>query len=387
MDKQYEEIVINNQTFYLIGTAHVSKISSEKVDTLIEEINPNSICIELDQKRYESISNPKKWEDSNIIDIIKKKEVALLVVNIILSSFQKRVATKLESTSGQEMIIGINKSKEHNRELVLADRSVQITFMRIWRKLSLFEKLKLMSTIVLSVFEDEDISEEDLANLQNSDMLDSALNEVGKTFPIVKEVLVDERDTFLASKIRSAKGEKVVAILGAAHLPGVISKLTNPNDISEINTIPDKSLLSKLNGYIIPFIIVSAIIYTSFNNFDLGISQIKSWLLWNGSLSAIGVLIAGGHIFSIITAFLVAPFTSLNPLIAAGWFAGMVESIIKKPTVKDFSTLSDSLNSFKEFRSNKVMRVLMVVILANLFSSIATLISGYDILSILFTNI
>ena len=375
----YTHIQINDQNFYLIGTAHVSKVSAQQVKDIIDEIQPDSICIELDKKRYDSIQNPNRWEETNIIDIIKGKQVGYLLVSLILSSFQKRVATNLDSQSGQEMIIGINKSKENNSELVLVDRDIQMTFTRIWRKHSFGQKIKLLSSIALSIFEDEEISEQDLENLKQSDLLDAALSEVGKAFPVVKEVLVDERDKYLANKIRTATGKNVVCILGAAHLPGVLKTIYEPVDISEYEIAPKRSLLSKCSGYIIPIIIVGLIAYTIFHNSSLGFEQIKSWILYNGLFSAFGVLISGGHIFSILTAFIAAPITSLNPLLAAGWFAGIVEAMVRKPTVKDFNGLNDAMSSIKAFYSNKVTKILLIVILANVFSTIATIVSGLDI--------
>ena len=387
MNNTYTKIKHNNQTFYLIGTAHVSKISALEVSELLDQIKPESICIELDENRYNNILKPNKWEDTNIIDIIKRKQTGYLLVNIILSSFQKRVASKLNSESGKEMIIGIEKAKEYNSELVLADRDIKTTFMRIWRKHTFLSKTKLLTSIIMSIFTDEDISEDDINNLKQSDMLESALNDIGKDFPIIKDVLVDERDTYLANKIKSAKGESVVAILGAAHLPGVIKNFSLDTNISELDIIPNKSLLSKLSGYIIPLLIISIILFTLSTNTHLGIQQMKSWILFNGTFSAIGVLIALGHPLSIMTAFVAAPITSLNPLLAAGWFAGIVEAMIRKPTVKDFNNISESTSSIKSFYNNRLTRILLVVILANLFSTIGTIVSGLDIVNIFLESV
>ena len=379
MEKQYQEIIINDQTFYLVGTAHVSKNSVDNVERLIEEIKPDAICIELDSKRYDSITNPKKWEDTDIIELIKNKQLGLLMVSTLLASYQKRVATDLNSTSGAEIVMAINKAKENNIELVLVDRSVQTTFTRIWRKQSLFQKAKLLSNIVFSMFSDESISEEDLLKLQQSDVLEVALKDLGDEFKVVKEVLVDERDQFISSKIKTAKGQKVMAILGAAHLPGVQKNIHQEINTKELELIPDKTIGSKFLGYIIPITIVLLVSYTFMNNQNLGLQQIQSWFLWNGVLSAIGVIIAQGHILAVITALIVSPFTSLNPLLAAGWFAGLVQALIKKPTVKDFTSLNEAVYSISGVYQNRVTKILLIIILANVFSSIATIVSGLDI--------
>ena len=221
MSESLEKITFGDKEIYLIKTAHVSKTSVEDVDKAIEEIRPDAICIELDKDRYETLKSKDKWRETDIVTIIKKKRVGLLLVNIILSSYQKRLAKKMDTTSGGEMLEGIKKAEELDVPLILADRNITTTFKRIWQSLGLFEKLKLIYTIVFSIFDDEEISEEELKHLKESDMLESALNEVGRTFPNVKRVLVDERDMYLSQKIKNAPGKKIVAIIGAAHSLGI----------------------------------------------------------------------------------------------------------------------------------------------------------------------
>ena len=368
-----------DKEIYLVKTAHVSKTSIEDVDRCVEEVNPDSICIELDSQRYEKMENPEQWRDTDIVKIIKEKQVGFLMVNVILSSFQKRLAKSLGSTTGGEMLEGIKLSKERNINLVLADRPIKTTFSRIWAKLGTAEKYKLLSGIIASIFDNEEISEEDLAKLKEDDALEAALMEVGKQFPTVKKVLVDERDQYLAEKIRTAPGKKIVAIIGAAHAPGIEKHLNDEIDTKELETVEKKKGLGSYIKYLIPALIVLLIVYTIFTNRDVAMSQIRSWILWNGGLSALGVMLALGHPLSVLTALIMSPITSLNPLLAAGWFAGLVEATIRKPKVKDFEDISEDTSSFKGFWKNRVTRTLMVVIFANLFSSIGTFVSGIDI--------
>ena len=206
-----------DKQIYLVKTAHVSKTSIEDVDKCIEEVKPDSICIELDEQRYEKLENPEKWRDTDIVKVIKEKQVGYLMVNVILSSFQKRMAKSLGSTSGGEMMEGIRLAKENNLNLVLADRPIKTTFSRIWNMLGGKEKFKLLVSIISSIFSDEEISEEELSKLKEADALEAALGEISKEFPVVKKVLVDERDQYLAQKIKTAPGKKIVAIIGAAH--------------------------------------------------------------------------------------------------------------------------------------------------------------------------
>ena len=379
MKENCEKILYQDKEIYLVKTAHVSKTSVDDVNAVIDEVKPDAICIELDEDRLESLNQKDRWRNMDIVEVIKQNRVGLLLVNVILSSFQRRMATQMNTSTGGEMVAGIKASEELNVPLVLADRKINTTFKRIWNKLGLWEKAKLIVTIIMSVFDDEDVTEEDLANLKQSDMLEAALKEVGKEFPIVKQVLVDERDMYLSQKIKTAPGKKIVAIIGAAHSIGIKKRINEDYDLDELNDLSKKKGLGSLIKWLIPLSIIAIIAYTLIQNKDMGLDQIKTWILWNGTLSAIGTALVLGHPLSIITAFIAAPITSLNPLLAAGWFAGLVEATVRKPKVSDFEDLAEDTSSFKGFFKNRVTRILLVVICANVFSSIATIISGLDI--------
>ena len=379
MKENCEKILYQDKEIYLVKTAHVSKTSVDDVNAVIDEVKPDAICIELDEDRLESLNQKDRWRNMDIVEVIKQNRVGLLLVNVILSSFQRRMATQMNTSTGGEMVAGIKASEELNVPLVLADRKINTTFKRIWNKLGLWEKAKLIVTIIMSVFDDEDVTEEDLANLKQSDMLEAALKEVGKEFPIVKQVLVDERDMYLSQKIKTAPGKKIVAIIGAAHSIGIKKRINEDYDLDELNDLSKKKGLGSLIKWLIPLSIIAIIAYTLIQNKDMGLDQIKTWILWNGTLSAIGTTLVLGHPLSIITAFIAAPITSLNPLLAAGWFAGLVEATVRKPKVSDFEDLAEDTSSFKGFFKNRVTRILLVVICANVFSSIATIISGLDI--------
>ena len=368
----------------LVATAHVSRNSAHEVKEVIEQEKPDSICVELDQGRYQSLKERDKWKNTNIVNIIKEKKVGFMFANILLSNYQRKIAEQFNINAGEEMIQGISSSEETGANLVLADRDIQTTFLRVWRGVSLWGKMKLVFSILLSVIDDEEITEEELEKMKQEDMLNAALNEISKSFPGLKKYLVDERDQYLANHIKNAPGKKVLAVLGAAHVPGIKKEIYEDQDIEKISKIPPRSFFSKAVGWIIPGLILLVILLTfSIDKFS-GFSQMKSWILWNGSLSALGTLLALGHPLSILTAFIVAPISSLNPLLAAGWFAGLVEAHFRKPTVDDFERLAKDLYSFKGMWKNKVTRVLLVVVLANLGSVFGTWISGIDIINTFF---
>ena len=379
MSENVIKIDYNGKEIYLVKTAHVSKDSIEDVRQTIEEINPDSICIELDEGRYQRLKNPDDYRETNIIDVIKKKEVGMMLVNTILASFQRRMAKSLGSNSGGEMMEAIRLSEENNINLVLADRSIKTTFSRIWNELDSKEKFKLLEAIIESIFTDEEITEEDLAKLKEADALEAALSEVSEQFPTVKRVLVDERDQYLTEKIRTAPGEKVVAIIGAAHSLGIQKYIDTPIDTDKLDEVKKHKSVWTYVRYAIPALLILLTVITIINNKDAGFAQIKSWILWNGCLSAFGVILAHGHLLSVLTALVMAPVTSLNPLLASGWFAGIVEATIRKPKIKDFEDLAEDTATFKGFFKNQFTRILLVVVFANIFSTIGTIISGIDI--------
>ena len=380
IENQIKKLNYKDKEIILLPTAHVSKQSVLDVKNLIENENPDSVCIELDKQRFDSLNNKKDWQKTDVIKVIKDKKVFLLLVNMLLSSYQRKIASDVDSAVGQEMIQAIDSAKDIGAKLVLADRDIQTTFMRIWRKLRLLEKLKLLYMLLFSSLDDEKLTTEKIEELKGHDMLESALAEINQSLPTVASVLIDERNQYLANKIKKAPGKKIIAILGAAHVPGITKEIYLDQDMKELASIPPKSFWSKLKGWIIPAIIISLILYSFLNSFQMGLSQLKSWILYNGTFSAFGCLLLMAHPLTILTAFLVAPITSLNPLLAAGWFAGIVEAIIKKPTVADMQNVYKDITNLKGILTNRFIKILAIVIVANVFSTIATFISGMDII-------
>jgi len=365
----------------LIATAHVSKESAELVKQVIDEERPDSVCIELDKDRYENIQNPKTWESTDIVKVIKSKKVGFLLANLALSSYQKRIAQKLDAPVGGEMLQGIKSAKETGAELVLADRSIQTTFLRIWRKLSFIEKAKLIASFVFTGDDDdEELTDSDLQELLQKDMLESALSDMKKEFPKIGDILVSERDQFLAAKIKTAPGKKVVAVLGGAHVPGVTEEIYKTQDIERINVAPPKKKTGKIIGWAIPAVILFLIIYAFAMNFETGMQQLSSWVLWNGTLAALFTTLLLGHPLSILTAFVAAPITSLNPMLACGWFAGLVQATVKKPTVQDVMNVHTDIFSLKGLYRNRFLKALMIVVFANIGSSIGTFVAGTDLI-------
>jgi pheromone shutdown-related protein TraB len=385
MQENVYKLNYEDKELILIATAHVSHESVDLVKQVIESEQPDSVCVELDEGRFESVMNPKKWRETDIVKIIKSKKVVAMLANLALSSYQKKIAKKLNIQVGREMIQGIESAKENGAELILADRNIQTTFMRIWRKLTFFEKIKLFFSFFLSFDKEEaSLTEEDLQNMLKDDILESLLKDLRKQFPTIGEVLLSERDQYLAAKIKEAPGKKIVAVLGGAHVPGVKEEIYKTQDLDRITHIPPAPKWTKAIGWAIPIAIVAIIIYSFFQSMQTGIEQISAWVLWNGAFSALFTALALGHPLSILTAFVVAPISSLNPLMAAGWFAGLVEATLRKPTVDDVGKVPEDFYSFKGFFKNRFLRILLVVIMANIGSMIGTFIAGLDIIKNVF---
>lgn len=386
MSQTQKVLELNNRKITLIGTAHVSAESISEVENVISDVKPDCVAIELDEKRYESITNPDKYRELDIIKVLKRKEGFLLLANIVMASFQKRMGKNAGVKPGEEMVAAINKAKELNIPTALVDRPIQITFRRAWKKTSAYGKTQLLSALLASGFSKDEISSEEIENLKQSSEMDSMMKELSELMPAVKQVLIDERDQYLASHIWKAEGNNIVAVLGAGHLPGVEAHLKKiaenqaSTDTSEIASIPESSIFSNIMMWLIPALIVAVIAFGFYiGGKDAGSKMALNWILWNGILAGLGALIAGGNPLTILVSFVGAPVTSLCPFIGVGIVAGIVQAAICKPQVKDLETLSDDAGSIKGFYKNKILRVLLVFLLSSVGSSIGTFAAGAGI--------
>jgi len=384
MEENVVRLEYHGKEIILVAAAHVLKQSAELIKRVIDEERPDSVCVELDEARYHNIQDPKAWENTDIIKVIKTKKAGFLFANLILASFQKKIAKNLNTVAGQEMLQGIDSAKETDAQLVLADRSIQTTFIRIWRKLSFFEKIKLIFSLLYSFGDDNDISNEDVSHLLKADVLESVTIEMRKQFPKIAEILISERDQYLAYKIKEAPGNKVVAVLGGAHVPGVKEEIFKIQNISKLLEVPPKSMASRIVGWVIPVVIMGLIIFSFIANIETGMHQVSEWILWTGVLAALFTALSFGHPLSILTSLVAAPFTTLNPLIACGWLTGLVEATIRKPVVEDINNIPKDIFTVKGFFTNRFLKVLLIVIMANIGSSIGSFVAGLGIVKTLF---
>lgn len=388
MSNTQKVLTLNGRTITLIGTAHISQDSINEVTEAIKTQQPDCVAIELDQKRCDSIKNPDSWRQLDIVKVLKRGEGFLLLANLVLASFQKRMGQNVGVRPGDEMVAAMKVAEELNIPTTMVDRPIQITLRRAWAKNSLWGKCKLLSAMISSAFTSEKISSEEIEELKNNSEMDSMMKELSDYMPTVKEVLIDERDKYLASHIWESEGSNIIAVLGAGHLPGVQAYLEKiaagqeSTDTTEIANIPNKTLGAKIKGWIIPAIIVILIgMGFYFGGRNKGTELVLSWVLWNGALSAIGSIMAAAHPLTILVSFIGAPITSLCPILGVGFLTGITQAFICKPKVKDIEDLSTDAGNLKGFYKNRVLKVLLVFILSSLGSSIGTFVSGADIIS------
>ena len=360
----------------VLGTAHVSRESAQQVQELIHEQKPDTVCVELCQSRYQSLRQRERWQETDIVKVIKEKKSFLLLSNLLLASFQKRIAKKLDIKPGQEMITAVETAEEVGAEIHLADRDIRTTLSRTWRAMGLWSKIKLLFQLMLSLGEVEEIKEEDIEKMKDKDVLETLLAEVGKALPVLKDILIDERDRYLAEKIRTAPGKKIVAVVGAGHVPGIKNYWTTDIDIRALEQLPPKRHATSVLKWLIPGAIVAMFIAGFFyGGAQAGKDMIYWWIGANAVLAGIGAIIALAHPVTIVSSMLAAPLTSLNPMIAAGWVSGLVEAFSRKPKVKDLETLPEDILSVRGFWRNKVTRILLVVVFTNLGSSVGTFVA------------
>lgn len=362
-----------DKKYQIIGTAHVSKQSADLVEKTIEETRPDTVCVELCEARYSSLKNEKKFQDMDIIQVIKEKKVYLLLSSLILSAFQKKIADKMEVKPGQEMITAIKAAEETGAETVLADRNLQVTLKRAWKSMSFIEKIKIISQLVFAAGSSGDISEEEIERLKKTDVLETLLDELGKSHPKLKDVLITERDKYLCNKIKNAPGNNIVAVVGAGHVPGIKKYWDNPPETDELDNVPPPGNFLKILKWAIPVIIVALICAGFFmGGKATGSEMIMVWVAMNAVMAGLGAIIAFAHPLTILAAAVAAPITSINPMVAAGWVSGLSEAFLRKPKIRDISELATDITSLKGFWKNNVTRIMLVVVFTNLGSTIGT---------------
>jgi pheromone shutdown-related protein TraB len=368
---------LGGREVYLVATAHVSRKSVEDVRATIDAVRPEAVCVELCDGRYRNLVDREAWRKTDLVKVIRGGRTMLLLASLIMASFQRRIAQRLGVTPGAEMVEAIERARATGARLVLADRDVQVTLKRTWGRLRFRDKMRMLGELGASLFALDQIDEAAVEELKKEQALSGMLEMLAREFPRVKDTLVDERDVYLAQKIRGASGDRVVAVVGAAHVPGIVREIGREASLAPLEEVPGPPLWPRLVQWSIPPAILGLLAYGFLKGGPAHLlGSIGIWVLLTGGLSALGALLALGHPLTIAAAFLAAPITTLHPLIAAGWVAGLVQAVVRRPTVGDLESLPDAVTSVRGFWMNPATRVLLVVVLSNLGSMLGVFLSG-----------
>ncbi len=362
-------VEVDGRRFVVVGTAHVSRESAALVREVIEAESPDAVCIELDAQRHRALTQGPDWASLDLRQLIRTHQLPTFVLHLLLGSYQKRLGMDLGVTPGVELLEAARAAEERGIPVELADRSVRVTILRAWRSLGWWRKNKLVAAILAGVFSGEKLSEDDLRELRRQDVLNDLIQELAREMPELKGALIDERDLYLAEKIRRTTGQKIVAVVGAGHAQGVARLLGEgqPVDLEPLDQVPAGSPVWKYVGWLIPASIVAVFGTLAWTRGpEVAGENLKLWALATGIPCGLGAIAALAHPLTILTAFVVAPITTLHPLLGAGHVTALVQAWVQPPRVRDFQTVSDDLGRASAWWRNRLLRVLLAFVLPSL---------------------
>ena len=357
----------------MLGTAHVATTSVEAVKEQIETYQPKIVGVELCKTRHDALVEGRRLDKEGLRRVIKEGKAPMVLMQAMLSAEQRRLGLNEGQEPGAELLAAVETAKEAGIEVALVDRDIQVTMRRAWKKMKWRERFRLL----FSLFGDDEELEEDFdldELLTDSDLLSTMMEDLKEFSQGAGEALIDERDRYIAEKIMQSKTEeKMLVVVGAGHLKGIERALNPYNPLSteefeSISTVPKKGIVGKVLPFAIPLIVMALVGFALFNNNEVDyVKMLTVWTLFNAIFAAIGCILARGHPLAILTAALASPITSLNPALAAGWFAGYVQLRISEPTTEDLQQFLKG-TSIGGFWSNRAGRVLLVTALTNLGS-------------------
>ena len=373
-------VALGARTVLLVGTAHVSEQSVRDVREAIATQQPDCVCVELDAGRYATISQQRNWMELDIRRVLKQRKGFLLLTNIVLHSFQRRLGLDLGVQPGAEMAAAIAAAEADEIPFVLCDREIQVTLRRAWRRSRLWGRLKLLAALLAGAFSNEELEPAQIEALKEKGALQNMLEELAEYLPQVKEVLIDERDRYLAARIFGAGGVRTVAVVGAGHVPGIERWLSvyarrapRDGELAELDHVPPRGVVGRLLPWSIPALFVALVGFGFLRaGAEMTIEKLTQWVLVNGTFAALGALVALAHPVTVLSSFMAAPITSINPTIGVGLVAGLVQAFVRKPRVADFENLSQDVTSLRGILRNRVTHVLAVFFLSSVGSAIGT---------------
>ncbi len=369
-------VALEGKTVYIVGTAHVSVQSVADVRAAVAAVRPDAVAIELCEPRYQGLVKKEAWRSTNIFQVVRQGKALFLLAQLVLQSFYRRLGRRLEVEPGAEMLAAAACAEETGARLALIDRRIDITLKRVWRSLGFWRRVKLFGVLAGGILGSDEIGPEEIEALKHRDQLEALLGEMGQAFPEIKRRLIDERDVYLAQKLRQVPGTRIVAVVGAGHVPGMLAALRTETPLAELELLPPPTRSSRIWPWLIPVGVVALIAWGFLaGGAERGVDSIVIWVGVTGALAALGAALALPHPLTILAAFLAAPLTTLHPALAAGWVAGLVEAWLRPPAVADFEALPQALESLRGFWRNPVIRILLVVVTTNIGASIGTFVA------------
>ncbi|MBC5792718.1 MAG: TraB/GumN family protein [Nanohaloarchaea archaeon] len=372
------EVDLGDRKVTLVGTAHVSSESKDEVENTIDEVDPDLVCVELDENRFESLRDESGWKDMNVAEALRQGKGSILFINLLLSIYQRRIGMEQGVKPGEEMLSAVQKAEEKEIDYALVDRDISETFSRVRSELSLWEKMKLLTLFYM------DEIDLDVEEIKDENIIDSLVTELENQFPKLSEVFLDERNRFMSEKTLENDFNHAVVVVGAAHLEGIAEileseKKESVEQLDSTNRIP----WMKIAKYGIPTFVILGLGY-SFTQIDYstGLQGLSFWILSNGVLAGLGAVIARSHPLTWLISFLAAPLTSLDPALGAGMVAGYSEAKFYPPKVGELETIT-KIDSYRELWNNQVGRILLTFVFVTIGSAMATFLSIGFIASLL----
>lgn len=367
----------------IVGTAHVSEKSVAEVVSRIEQTRPDIVAVELCPARYRALTGQEEEKEIKISELLSGGKLYFFLVQWFLAYIQRKIGDEMGVKPGSEMLAAIEAARRTGARVALVDRDVGITIQRFWSAMGFFDKLRLLWSMVPPALGWGGEEEIDIDTITQEDIVTQMVAEFRKISPGAANALVDERDAYLARNLYLlSKQGRVLAVVGAGHREGIARHLAHPERIPAIESLNEKPkkriTFARIFGAVVSLLILATIglVLASAQSSHAILLAFAIWFAVTGGLSALGVLLARGHPLSALTALMVAWMTTLNPFVAAGWFAGMVEAWKIKPTVSDLKRLAQA-DSFSQMMENRLFRVIMVAALSNLGAMAGTFIGIY----------
>jgi pheromone shutdown-related protein TraB len=401
IDSSQDEPLFRHQlagkSITVLGTAHVSKSSAEKVRELLETGEYDGVAIELCPSRYNSMIDPDSLAKMDLFQVFKEGKASMVIASLALGAYQQKMADEFGIEPGAEMRMAIDQAKKMNSEVHLIDREVGTTLKRVYNNVPWWKRMGIVGGLLGSVISSEKVSEDEIERLKDGDILETTFSQFAEEAKELFEPLIDERDQYMAARLEqivtSSDNKSILAVVGAGHLKGIESYLAKDEDIStpealhqkaqttidRLDELPKKSRWPKVVPWVIVAILIAGFAYGFSKSTELGMQLIVYWVLINGSLSALGAALAKGHPLTVVGAFFAAPLTSLNPTIGAGMVTAAIELYLRKPNVGDFSDLRKDTTHISGWWKNKVARTLLVFFFSTIGSAIGTYVAGFKI--------